>query len=176
MLFCGGGYLRILKIGDLGMETPTSIFLLTISSLLIFSVLNALPEDGAGDKELWNLRQHQVNSMGDVIGRWNPFGTGESLILGLSSLEEDTAFVRDGEDISVMVGESPELLYLIEEFLSSSPDGLPCILFVDLIDQNDITIEGSFVTWSHVILARMVIRLFLPLERGSFSIEGRVLG
>ncbi|MGA1848256.1 MAG: hypothetical protein ACMUHB_02850 [Thermoplasmatota archaeon] len=158
-----------------GMETPTSMFILMISVLLIFSILDTLPDNEGVDGNLWALRQHQVNSMGAVLGSWDPLGNGEPLILKLSRMEGDAAFTRDSEGISFGLVEGSQLQHQVEEFLSSSPDGLPCVLLVDLMDKSGMNIQGSFVTWSHVIMGRMVVSLFLPLDRGSLIFEGRIL-
>ncbi len=176
LLLRGGGHLRTPGVNGSGMETPTSMFLLFISSLLILSIFNALPENEGFDEGLWALRQHQVNSMGAVLGSWDPLENGEPLIVELSRFGSDAVFVRDGEGYSPGLMEGSQFEDRVGEFLSSSPDGLPCVLFVDLMDESHINIQGSFVTWSHVIMGRMVVRLFLPLERDSLRLEGRVLG
>jgi len=167
--------LRKNRVGDSGMETPASMFLLMASSMLIIGILNGLADEGGDESGLLRLRHYQVNSMGSTLVSWDPTGSGETLLTGVSRTGEDTVYIWNGSDMTVPAGKVSDLDPLIMEFLSSSPDGLPCILLVDVNDQNEIGTGGSFVTWAHVIPGKAEILLFLPLERGSLTFDGMVL-
>ncbi len=154
--------MKCVRSNDHGMETPTSLFLLILSSMLIFGVVEVFTTGQSDPSDLFEIRDRQVNSMGDVLLSWYPGLWSQEI--GPFNMQNDTICYWDSGFLTITPYNGSLDIRLLEEFFGSTPDDLPSLLILDIDNERSPVLMGEYVKWAHSGEGYQ-ISLVLPLYR-----------
>ena len=151
------------------METATSMFMLIVSAVLIFGVLNFLHGGEGRNEDLIDLRIYQIECLGEVIisGYQTTYSTRET-----EPSKEGSVHFWDGLDIHCLGSDEMDDPHRIQSSISLTPDGLSSLLVVYYKDRPDIQPVGEFVQWSRDLQDRVFFVLYLSIHPGTLQIGG----
>ena len=154
------------------METVTSLFLLLISSLLIFSVLSQI-DIGSNDKgDLIELRTYQARSLGETLMMFSNNSMEPPYLDNVSNASKRSAFFWDGNSFHNQLSSGLIVDGYIQEVLETTPDGLSAFL---LLEDEQIAapgISGEYISWSYRMSNGPMVTLYLSLHMGSIEVMG----
>lgn len=155
-----------------GMETVTSMLLLLISALLIFSVLSLIDIGKNDQVSLLELRTFQARSLGEVLMRYSnnsmesPYLDNGSISIDGAALFWDGFSFQGSNNLNVIDDVH------VKGVLETTPDGLSVLLLIGGQQGIGPWISGEYVTWSYVMSTGSVITLYLSLHIGSIELVG----
>jgi hypothetical protein len=153
--------------GERGMETVTSILLLLVSVLLIFTIFSYLDMDGTNET-IQELRMDQVVSLGDSLVRYSN-STHEMPFLQIhSQILVGSVFYWNGRSMYAGPDVNGSIVDWIEEVLKTTPDGLSSMV---IFGNNDVDINGEYVVWSQLSVSSIEVKVILSVHSGSINVE-----
>lgn len=164
--------MRVDEFNTDGMETVTSLFLLIVSALLIFSVLSQVDPRTDNEDPLFELRTYQVRSMGEALITFTNDLKEPTSYKNRSGSDHETAFYWDGASFHDLRSWNFSGSEKVQRVMETTPDGLSSYLLIGGKDVVVSGIIGEYITWHHMMPDGSVITLFLSLHVGSMEIEG----
>jgi hypothetical protein len=155
-----------------GMETVTSLFMLIISALLIFSVLSQADMGMDNESDLFEFRTYQAQSLGETLILYFNNYAEVPIINDFPNNQSEGTFFWNGNSFFNLTYGNFSDGECIEEVLKMTPDGLSTFVSIGIPGSIIPDINGEFITWSHTMSHGLRFVLYLSLHIGSIEIPG----
>ncbi len=147
---------------DRGMETAISMVMLILGASLLFSFAH---DGGQGqiDTDMFQLRCVQAGNMAYCIK--------ESLSPTSSQFNGTVWVLLREQDLTISKGGDPDLIHAMEKLHPYRPDGIDVLISISSERDLPDPVLTPHVVSGTVLLGSVQIRVYLPLERGSFNYD-----